>query len=109
MATHSGVLAWRIPGMVEPDGLPSMGLHRVGQQLSSSSSSSSSRLVMAFVPRSKGLLISWLQSPSSVILEPTKIKSAIVSTVSPSISHEVMGPDVLGLCKYSFVFDICRI
>ena len=48
-------------------------------------------------PRSKHLLISWLQSPSVVILEPQKIKSAIVSTVSPSISHEVMGPDAMVL------------
>ena len=52
-----------------------------------------SRLVKAFLLRSKGLLISWLQSPSAVILEPPKIKSDTVSTVSPSISHEVMGPD----------------
>ena len=54
-----------------------------------------SRLVITFLPRSKHLLISWLQSPSAVILEPRKIKSAIVSTVSPSISHEVMGPDAM--------------
>ena len=52
-----------------------------------------SRLVIAFIPRSKRLLISWLQSPTAVILELPKIKSATVSTVSPSISHEVMGPD----------------
>ena len=52
-----------------------------------------SGLVIAFLPRSKHLLISWLQSPSAVILEPKKIKSATVATVSPSISHEVMGPD----------------
>ena len=50
-----------------------------------------SRLVITFLPRSKHLLISWLQSPSAVILEPRKIKSV---TVSPSVSHEVMGPDV---------------
>ena len=56
-----------------------------------------SRLVITFLPRSKRLLISWLQSPSSVILEPRKIKSAIVSTVSPSICHEVMGPDAMTL------------
>ena len=49
-----------------------------------------SRLVITFLPRSKCLLISWLQSPSAVILEPPKIKSATVSTVSPSISHEVI-------------------
>ena len=54
-----------------------------------------SRLVITFLPRSKRLLISWLQSPSSVILEPKKIKSDNVSTVSPSISHEVMGPDAI--------------
>ena len=54
-----------------------------------------SRLVITFLPRSKRLLISWLQSPSAVILEPLKIKSDTVSTVSPSISHEVMGPDAM--------------
>ena len=54
-----------------------------------------SRLVIAFLPRSKCLLISWLQSPSAVILEPLKIKSVTVSIVSPSICHEVMGPDVM--------------
>ena len=54
-----------------------------------------SRLVITFLPRSKHLLISWLQSPSVVILEPPKIKSATVSTVSPSICHEVMGLDAM--------------
>ena len=54
-----------------------------------------SRLVIAFLPRSKCLLISWLQSLSAVILDPKKIKSATVSIVSPSISHEVMGPDAM--------------
>ena len=54
-----------------------------------------SRLVITFLPRSKCLLISWLQSPSAVILEPRKIKSYTVSTVSPSIPHEVMGPDTM--------------
>ena len=54
-----------------------------------------SRLVIAFLPRSKRLLISWLQSPSAVILEPRKIMSDTVSTVSPSISHEGMGPDAM--------------
>ena len=52
-----------------------------------------SRLVITFLPRSKLLLISWLQSPSAVILEPPKVNSDTVSTVSPSICHEVMGPD----------------
>ena len=54
-----------------------------------------SRLVIAFLLRSKHLLISWLQSPSAVILEPPKIKSDTVSIVSPSICHEVMGPDAM--------------
>ena len=54
-----------------------------------------SRLVITFLSRSKRLLISWLQSPSAVILEPRKTKSTTVSTVSPSICHEVMGPDAM--------------
>ena len=54
-----------------------------------------SRLVITFLPRSKRLLISWLQSPSAVILEPRKIKSDTGSSVSPSICHEVMGPDAM--------------
>ena len=54
-----------------------------------------SRLVIAFLPRSKCLLISWVQSPSAVILEPKKIKSVTVSIVCPSISHEVMGSDAM--------------
>ena len=53
------------------------------------------RLVITFFPRSKHLLISWLHSSSALILEPPKIKSTTVSTVSPSISHEVMGPDAM--------------
>ena len=56
-----------------------------------------SRLVLTFLPSSKRLLISWLQSPSAVILEPPKIKSATVSTVSLSVCHEVMGPDAMML------------
>ena len=59
------------------------------------------RLIITFLPRNKHLLISWLQSPSAVILEPRKIKSAIVSTVSPSICHEVMGPDAMILVLLS--------
>ena len=54
-----------------------------------------SRLVITLLSRSKHLLISWPQSPSALILEPPKIKSNTVSTVSPSISHEVMGPDAM--------------
>ena len=53
------------------------------------------RLVITFFPRSKHLLISWLQSPSAVILEPPKIKSATVSIVSPSVCHQVLGPDAM--------------
>ena len=56
-----------------------------------------SRSVTAFLPRSKHLLISWLQSPSAVILEPKKIKSVTVSIVSPFICNEVMGPDATTL------------
>ena len=61
-----------------------------------------SRLVITFLPRSKCLLISWLQSPSAVILDPPKIKS---DTVSPSISHEVMGPRCHDLCFPNVEFE----
>ena len=54
-----------------------------------------SRSVITVLPKSKRLLISWLQSPSAVVLEPKKIKSVTVSTVSPSICHEVRGPDAM--------------
>ena len=54
-----------------------------------------SRFVITFLPKSKCLLISWLQSPSTVILEPRKIKFVTISIVSPPICHEVMGPDVM--------------
>ena len=63
-----------------------------------------SRLVITFLPRSKRLLISWLQSPSAVILEPKTIKSDTVSTVSLSISHEVMGPDAMILVFWMLSF-----
>ena len=63
-----------------------------------------SRLVIAFLPRSKRLLISWLQSPSAVILEPPKIKSATVSIVSPFICHEVMGLDTVFGMGQDFCF-----
>ena len=62
-------------------------------------------LVIIFLPRSKFLLISWLQSPSAVIFEPRKIKSATVSTVSPSICHEVMGPDALIIVFWMLSFS----
>ena len=61
-----------------------------------------SRFVRAFLPSSKRLLISWLQSPSAMILEPQNIKSATVSTVSPSICHEVMGCHDLGFLNVEF-------
>ena len=64
-----------------------------------------SSLVITFLPRSKRLLISWLQLPSVVILEPPKIKSDTVCTVSPSISHEVMGLDAL-LSKSLIQFSV---
>ena len=54
-----------------------------------------SRFAIAILPRSKGLLISWLQSPSALILETKKMNSLTVSTVSPSICHEVIGPDAM--------------
>ena len=63
-----------------------------------------SRLVITFLPRSECLLISWLQSPSAVILEHRKIKSATISTVSPSVSHEVMGPDAMILVFWMLSF-----
>ena len=91
MATHSSVLAWRIPGTGEPVGLPSMGLHRVGHDWSNLAA----RFVIAFLPRCKCLLLSWLQSPSAVILEPQKIKSVTISIVFPSICYEVMVLDAM--------------
>ena len=63
-----------------------------------------SRFVIGFLPRSKHLLISWLQSPSAVILEPKKVRSATVSTVSPSICHEVMGLDAVILVFWLLSF-----
>ena len=79
-----------------------------------------SGFVIAFLPRSKCLLISWLQSPAAVILEPTKIKHVTVSTVSPSICHEVVGPDAMIFVFWmlsfkplfslsSFTFTICTL
>ena len=65
-----------------------------------------SRLVTAFLPRSKHLLILWLQSPSAVILEPPKIKSVTVSTVSPSICYGVIGPDAVILVFWMLSFKL---
>ena len=64
-----------------------------------------SRFVIAFLPRSKHLLISWLQSPSALILKPKKIKSVTVSTISPSICHEEMGPDAMILVFECWVLN----
>ena len=63
-----------------------------------------SRLVIAFLPRSKHILISWLKSPSAMILEPPKIKPVTISTVSPSIYHEVTGPDAMILVFWMLSF-----
>ena len=65
-----------------------------------------SRLVIAFLPRSKCLLISWLLSPSAVILEPRKIKFLTVSIVSPSICHEIMGPDAMILVFWMLSYNV---
>ena len=64
------------------------------------------RLVITFLPRSKCLLISWLQSPSAVILEPPKIKSVTISIVTPSICHEVIGPNALILVFWIFLSQL---
>ena len=64
-----------------------------------------SRLVITFLPSTKCLFISWLQSPSAVILEPPKIKPLTVSIVSPSIHHEVMGPDAVILVFWMLSFN----
>ena len=89
MATHSSILAWRIPGTGESGGLLSMGAHRVGHDGSDLAAAA------AFLPRSKHLLISWLQQPSAVILKPKKIKSVTASIFPSSICHEVMGQDAM--------------
>ena len=99
MATHSSVLAWRILGTAEPGGLPSM-----GSQSRPRLKRLSSSFLMAFFPRNKHLLISRLQSPSAVILEPPKIKSLTVSIFSPSICHEVMGPVAIILVSWMLNF-----
>ena len=91
MATHFSILAWRIPWTEEPGSLQSIDC----KELDMTEHAHTSRFVIAFFPRSKCLFISWLQSPSAVILELRKIKSATVSTVYPSISHEEMGPDAM--------------
>ena len=126
VATHSSVLAWRIPGTGEPVGLPSLGSHRVGHDWSNLAAGAAtgktialtiwtfvskvmslpfnmlSRFVTVYLPRSKCLLISWLQSPSSVILELKDIKSVTVSTFPPFTCHKVMGPDAMILVLWIY-------
>ena len=70
-------------------------VHEVGNNQIQLSDLTELRFVIAFLPRSKHLLTSWMQSPSAVILEPKKIKSVTVSIVSPSICHEVIGADAM--------------
>ena len=90
MATHSSVLVWRIQGTGEPYGV----------------TQSQTRLKWLSSSSSKPLLISWPQSPSAVISEPPKIKSATVSTVFPSICHEVMRPDAMILVFWMLSFKV---
>ena len=96
MATHSSALAWRIPGTEEPGRLQSMGVTKSQTQLRD----------YTCLPRSKHLLISWLHSSSAVILQPKKIKSVTVSTLSPSICHEVMEPDAILVFECSVVSQL---
>ena len=144
MTTHYSLLAWRIPGMAEPGGLPSMGSHRVGHDRSDLAAAAAAFLMVQlsylyltalktitltiqmsllfnmlamFVtvpspppsPRRKHLLISWLQSLFTVILEPKKVKSNPVSTFPlfpHSICHEVMGSDVMILIFSMLCFSL---
>ena len=94
MGTHFSILAWRIPGTGGAWWAAVSGVAQSWTRLKRLGGSSSS-LVIAFLPRSKHLLMLWLQSPSAVILEPKKIKSVTVSIVSSSICHEVMGLDAM--------------
>ena len=96
-ATHSRIPAWRIPWTIQ-----SRGSQRVGHDWVTFTLLS--RFIITFLPRSKCLLISWLQSPAAVILEPKKIKSLTVSIVSPSICHEVMVVDAMILVFWMLSF-----
>ena len=108
MTTHSSILAWRIPWTKEPGGLYSpygckeLDMTEVTQH--ACMHSPFPLVFTVFLPRSKCPLISWLLSPSTVILEPKKIKSVTASTFSLSICHEVMGPDAMVL---GFVLFCC--
>ena len=100
MASHSSVVAWRIPGTEKPGGLPSMKSHRVGHDWGDLAAGFS----YLFLPRSKCLLIPGLQSLSAVILESKKIKSFIISTFPPSTCREMMGPDAMILVFWMLSF-----
>ena len=101
MATHFSILAWKSP---MNRGALWATVHGVTKSQTIRTSvgkvmfllfNTLSRFVIAFLPRSKCLLISWLQSLYKVILEPKKIKSVTISTFSPSVCHEVMGPEAM--------------
>ena len=102
MATHYSILAWRIPGTEEPGGLPSMGSHRVGHDWSDLAAAAA-ELIIVLLPRSKRFWISWLQSPSAVILEPKKIKPHCFHCF-PIDLHEVMGLDTMILVFWMLNF-----
>ena len=87
-----------------PLGRPELDIHTSISRAMSPLFNALSRFVIAFLPRSNRPLISWLQSPSSVILEPKERKSGTTSTFSPSTCHEVMGPDAMILVFFGFVF-----
>ena len=99
------LVSWIQPGLVICFTLDSILVSMLfSQNIPPSLFNTLSRLVITFLLRSKRLLISWLQSPSSVILDPPKIKSDTVSTVSPSICHEVMGLDAVILVFWMLSF-----
>ena len=108
MTTHSIIFAWKISWTEEPVGLQSMESQRVRYDWASQQQQT--RFVMAFLPRSKCILISWLQSPSPVISKPKQIKSVTGSTFFPSTCHEVMGPDamifILGMLSVKATFSV---
>ena len=93
MATHSIILAWRIPWTEGPDRLQSMGHKEMDKTERLTLSLFSPRFVTTFLPRSKHLSISWLQSLAAVILKPKRVKYVTASIFPSSICHEVMGQD----------------
>ena len=99
MAIHSSILAWRIPWTEKP-----VAYSPRGRKELDTTERLHLTLTLTFLPRNKRLLISWLQSPSAVIMEPRKIKSATVSTVSRYICHEVIGPDTMILVFWMLRF-----